>query len=269
MSDGLTRDAIEKIEEMALATRRVKFHNGEKGPEPNHIYLVETPDGKIERRATEAPLYDRNFHDPEELIRYLREGGGVIATIAEMAVVYVDPDDCGSLTCLLNFADPRVKATVPMKLSEPMAWLKNGKANGTHQTPALVRILRITFAGCLNACPEFLPLVRNIKWTSGAEAAADIQHGRESIGRSIQQTVRGESAIPEEIILGLPVWSNDTFRVSIRVAVEVLTAEQTFRLTPFPGEIENAMAAAYDYLIERFGHDNQLPPAFIGRVKVH
>lgn len=105
-----------------------------------------------------------------------------------------------------------------------------------------VRLLRIHLAGALDSERGILNLVRNLRFEGASSASANIQHAKESMGRSITAEVLGTDALPEEVTLHIRPWNVPDLRTNylVRCALDVRPHEQTFRLIPYPGA-EDAM----------------------------
>jgi len=219
------------------------------------VVFVQDKDGDIEERDKPRADYRTKLDTPAAFVDYVKErfkesGAGTVF-YTETGLVYVFGDD---------FAKDR--ALCPLTLSPQFKKLAAVAGQPLSQQQ-FVRLLRVDFNGCVG--PEgLLPLVRNLKWTSGGESSGNIQHGRESMGRSITAEVRGEQAIPEETYLVVQPWENFPFSTRVDCAIEIDAANKTFALTPYPLSMRRALDAAVDQLAELLTQPG-LPPAFLGQ----
>lgn len=237
-ANGITAAAIDKIVALADERRKATF---ERGPgEPKNTYWLIKPDGSVELQQTQAERYSPQLERPKDVVEFFAANIRPV----ESAVAFYDRN---FLTMLCDSRDPGTRVDCPLRLSPQWRWLLERSASAYAQRD-FVRILRIDFRGCLDGAPSLLGLVRNLKFTSGTQAAGEIQHGRESLGRQIESQVSGAATIPEEVTLFVPVWENHHFRAGVACALEVMTDSATFRLTPYPMELENAIGLALDSL---------------------
>lgn len=252
-SEALSAEAIREIERLVKAGAKTEFVRNKQ--EPEHVYWRVNPEGTAEVVEVEPPLWSRHFKRPDDVVAALSEGSDFSRTTFydETAIQVVQDDDCRKLT------------TCPMEFSPQFQWLKT-KSAGAFDQRAFVRLLRIDFRGCLDGAPDLLGLVRNLKFTNAGQAVGNIQHGRESLGKSIESQVSGESSLPEEIRVTVPIWKNWNVRQDIACAIEIDSQSQTFRLTPYPNELDNALDRSLMALHAFLAGDkgSKRPPVFRG-----
>ncbi len=247
-------EAIDRISEMAKESVKSSVLNitGDK----NGSYYLVKPDGTAERKLVDAPWHRESLATPEELAKFIMAAEG-----HDHAQLFYDES---SVVYLFDKEDRRDRASCALKPSDQYLWLKAQVTNPAQfRQPAFVRLVRITLAGCFPD-PNFLNLVRNLKFSSGAEAAGNIQHGKESIGRSITAAVMGEAAMPEDVTLLIPIFNNFGERLPVRCALELFPHEQSFSLTPYPQELSLAMDRTMQSL-EAILTAEDMPPAFRGQ----
>ena len=229
--------AIREIERLTKAAHKTEIIAAQGAGEPAGVYYLVGPDGLAQKVVAGPSRHREKLATPAEMAAFIDayaggEGKGV-TYFDEQAVVYVfDGEDRRDFAvCELP------KSPQYLKLAA-CACKAMGQAD-------FVRLLRIDLRGCL-AESNLLPLVRQLKFTADRASEAAIQHGRESIGKQITAAVTGESAIPEEVTLFVPVFENHPFRARIQCAVEVMVLDQAFRLTPYPMEMRQAVDAALE-----------------------
>ena len=110
----------------------------------------------------------------------------------------------------------------------------------------LIFMLRTTFAHCLAPAGNILDVLRCVKWRSKAAADATVQHGKTSIGKTLEQELTGTGALPEYLTLDVPIFASGfpALRGNVELALEPDAATETFQLLPLPGSIETAIADA-------------------------
>jgi hypothetical protein len=242
--------AISKIEEMAGKAGTVDVIEGH---EPDGSYYLVKPGGTVEKVLPEPGWHKENLADPAELESFIRQhphkDGEVYYN--EQRVTYV-----------FDFNDRRDQAVCELRPSEVWTWLTAGSKTLYGQAE-FVRLLRITLRGCLADGSRLLDLVRSIKFTGQSEAAGVIKHGQESLGRSINQLVTGETALPEELVLDVQVFENFDRHAKVQCAIEIFPAEQRFKITPYPLELKKVMDRTMEELATVFDG----VPSFWGEIK--
>ncbi len=151
--------------------------------------------------------------------------------------------DRDRVVVLLNERDRRDCVEFALVPSEALKLLRALETPGNQAIfqAAFVRMLKIDFG--VNAA--LVAIFRTLDFKRGDEAHGDIQHGRESLGKSVQAAVQGTAAIPEDLILNVPLYSSvgEDTPYQIRCAVEINPIQNTFKLTPFPNELETVIHA--------------------------
>lgn len=135
----------------------------------------------------------------------------------------------------------------------------------------LIQLLRTTLRDCLGKCGDLIKNLREIKWKSLAEGESNIQRGKASIGKTIQQQIEGLGEIPEYITLTVPFWANRVLvYVDVECSLDPDEATTTFKLVPLPGKVERATEMALDALHEAvvgsFGSEEPPFPIYRGSV---
>lgn len=165
-------------------------------------------------------------------------------------VVWINGD---AVVLLTDDDDRRDRVTLPLVKSHQFARLIQLAAKPELSQPDLIRLLRIDLPGA-GARAVLLATVRNIKWRTAAAGNANIQHGNESMGKSIEAEVTGAGAIPEQVLVTGPVYRNHGERdqsFGVLCDLEIVPADQVFRFKPLPDEIERVTEAALEGIRER------------------
>lgn len=253
MANGLDAESIREIVSLADARRTAKFQRVE--GEPEHIYWRLDPDGTADKVIADAPMLFRKMDRPADVVTFI---GRIDPEEyrSEAAIFY----DVVGVTCLPDATDNRASVFCPLELSPQMRWLTTQAKQPLSQRD-FVRLLRIDLRGCFAAYPTLLSMVRNLRWTGTQFNDGAVSHGRESLGRAIEAQVSGADSIPEEITVTVPFWRQFPCSVSIACAIEILPQEQSFRLTPYPNEIDKATETALDALAAALESKNEHWPA--------
>lgn len=171
-------------------------------------------------------------------------------------VLWINGD---SVVLVTDDADRRDKITLPLVKSNQFAKLIELAKDPELDQPELIRLLRIDLPGAAGRA-ELLATVRNIKWRTASAGNANIQHGNESMGKTIEAEVSGAGNIPEQVLVSGPVYRNHGEREAafgVLCDLEIVTADQVFRFKPLPDEIEKvtdaALAGIRDRLVDGLG----------------
>lgn len=149
------------------------------------------------------------------------------------------------ISIVVNDADRRDMASLTMPITPQFQLLNSGNTAQPRSQADFVKFLRIEMDGTL---PDktLLSLLREMKFENNTAGNANIQHGRESMGKSIEAQVLGLSSIPEEITVSVRVFAvpDILVRCNIRCAIDIIVINGQFRLVPLPMQVQDGMAAA-------------------------
>lgn len=208
---------------------------------------------------------DLVFETPQDLKRYIVETRNLniqsiepstqAIFLTEKAVVYIP-----------NLNDRRDKATCPLPKSLVWKVLESNSGNGP---PAMsqkdfIRLLRVTFRGCITDGNPLLSLVKNVKYNNSGQMEANLQHGNESLGKSVVNQAMGTTDFPEEIGLIVQPFENVPFKAQVPCAVEIDPEARTFKLTPYPLMMKEVLDEALATVASVFNEEDSMPPVYRG-----
>jgi hypothetical protein len=216
--------------------------------EPDHVYLVKNSEaeGDFKRIEAAAPNEDHKALCLGTLCAHAilaADFGGQIWYSRSGVVALTSEDKRQRCSLLLSFSEP---------LKQLQAWQANPLAVAQKD---LVLTLRHKFRLCHD--PALLTAVRAVNWNLGEAGESEVQHGKQSLGKKIIAEVSGKTAIPEDTIFNVPVWEGlaaGAIAFPVGAAIEPVPSAQAFKIMPFPGQVEAAIAAAEDVLGKRL-HD--------------
>lgn len=118
------------------------------------------------------------------------------------------------------------------------------------------RFIRHTLAEALYEPENLVDIVRAVKFSTGSQTDSEVTPGKNTLGRSVMREVTGTAAIPEEVVVTFEPWpASDIFTdartVSVECSLFTAAAEETFELSPKPGQIAAAQSQALDALRQR------------------
>lgn len=214
--------------------------------EPNHVYLLAHADGKVEQReALPEPRAHRagDLSAIIEMVHELTRRSEESVSDTNLVVWYSRE----AVVLLLDDATRRDRLTLPLTLHPQLLALQQlEQSKQQFDQKGFVSLLRIQFAGCLGPAGNLIEIVRQVKFKQHQDGHGVVQHGKASIGRSIQSELTGAGTIPEQTTLDVPVFAGPLAarRYAIECAIEVDPASERFQLIPFPGAVEAAICAA-------------------------
>jgi hypothetical protein len=236
---SILADAIGAVAELAVKANgsqdKVEFVRPPS--EPEHVYVAVGTDGTISRFAAEPKPRKHNLATVAEVVDFSQEKGE-----PETTVIWYDRS---AVVVILDDATRRDVARVNLQYTPQLGrLLKLEKDKPAFNQKDFVRLLRIDLAGCLTDA-RLLEWVRSVRFTSTANAAGVMRHGRESMGRDIDDEVLSEQGqdCPEEVLLNVRIFDDPILtRVwPIRCAVEIDAPNQTFGLVPLPLQLHDAI----------------------------
>lgn len=116
----------------------------------------------------------------------------------------------------------------------------------------LIKLLRIELYCCLATAGNFLQNLRSLKFSSSIEGDANLQHGKESLGKKISSQIAGADVIPEEVELIVPMFDNlESPGRKVRCAVDLDHQNETIAFLPLPGQLSRAKTATEEWLGSR------------------
>lgn len=224
---GLEPQTLEQIRQLAVNAAMPKIIPI---PGDERTVIIAT-DGGVEYRDIPPPVIAHTVGTLEDLIAFAKAG------TPDKSSIWHDED---GVVLLLDESDRRDFVKLPFEYSKEFALMVQLEATDSFMTQAaFVRMLRIK----LRVDPSIVNVFRTIDFKRLDGSKGDIQHGKESLGRSVEAAVQGTVAIPEELVIGLPLYETlgERQNYSVRCAVEVDAQQGTFKLTPFAGETAHVL----------------------------
>lgn len=231
----MIEQAIGAVARLAEEARGVKVIRAE--AEPADVYYL-LHNGRCERVQA---LPARRSHEVRDL-------GGLADCVTRLAAgrcatVWVGRD---GVAALADDGDRRDRVALPLAASPQMRLLGewSGQPKWLDQAAA-VRALRNVFARSVEGTAA-VELFRRLKFSVSAQGDVAVEHGRSSVGRSLEAKVTGTAALPEEITFREPAFDGGALGVEckVRCTVELDAKAERVAFTPLAGEVERAWIEA-------------------------
>ena len=201
------------------------------------VFFMRQPDGSYQPNNLPLPGVVGTARDLAAIAELVAEG---VAGKARVDVWY----SCEKVEAFLD-CGRRGHLSLPVGLSPQAAWLLSAEGAGKPLAQAeAVRHFRIVLA---NHSPgNLLDCLRNLSFEVLNKTEADIQHGKASLGKSIQAKTGGAAALPERVVVDFPVFKSPVFQYRASVALDLEPQAQAERLlfTVPPGEVAAAICDA-------------------------
>lgn len=230
---GMLAEAINVIQATAVAAARPQ--KLEIGNPHQSAYLV---DGELKQFEHERPARQHTVYDLQSLKPWCEETTPIWHD-DDRVVVILDDD---------GHRDDTVE--MPLPLHPTFEALCEAPRNVDQA--AMIRWLRLNLKDILDKDhPNLISLLREIRITQNVAGTGTVTHGRESMGKTIDNAVTGVDAVPEDVLLRVPLWLHHDAFVSVPCYFDIDTSNVKFTLAPKPGAIEQAKADGQAWLHEQ------------------
>lgn len=241
--DGFDNEVLKNLQETAVraagAPGKVAIVTLDR--EPDDVYGVVTPDGKLQRFVAEPDPRDHELVSLTEAILYANDKGN-----PEKTVIWFDRD---GVAILLDDETRRDRARLSLNVTPQLALLQAiEKDKRTFEQQEFRRLLRIDLAGC-RPDDALLNWVSDMRFSVAGESGGRISHQKDSMGIDLEHEAMSEYGLcPEEIELQIRIFDDPALlsRRPVRCSVEVLSKEKRFRLLPLPLALHDAIEQELD-----------------------
>lgn len=235
--------------------------------EPENVYYLRQPDGRLERTYSAAGPVGHQCLDVGSLVAVLVES--LDPELGHNRAVWYSAQGVAALFDIKDQSEGR--ADFRVRFSKPfdrlMTWDRQPAALGHGEMVALLRVL---FHNCLPNHPDLLTSVRKVDIKKVQEASGSIQRAGVSMSKAMVAEAAGADRLPEVLTFTVPVFDAPTLdtRFPVRCAFELDAHAEKFRVEPLPGEVDQAVLAAEDRL--RVAVERELAErGFEGKVPVY
>ena len=151
------------------------------------------------------------------------------------------------------------KVTWPLQQSEKFTVLTKG-AQQPRDHAEFVRFIVQNLRDEFDAsAPGLLATIRSLKMKSGDTQEGDIQQGRESMGRAIQQEIVGATDLPETVIIKVKRWADLDYLADVECLLVLDVQARKLSLKPLADELTEAENHAQDWLHDELAAATEAP----------
>jgi hypothetical protein len=252
---GSVTEQMERLIRDGISTRILEVK-----AEPSGVYFLVGPDGKAERFTAEPSRHCEVLATPEQLAQFALDAIEKAHRI-DKPIILIGTD---RIVFAYSAQERRDFAYCPLTLTKQYKLLEQWEKSPVLLTQReMIQALRVTFRGNV-ANGNLLPIVRQLKFESSSIGGNTVQHGSESMGRSLVAKVMGAEAIPEEFMLDIPVFEESRHLHRVECALDVDVQSARFTPLPFPQQLQMALEGRLEALVEYFTTTTKIP-TFIGR----
>lgn len=212
--------------------------------------------GKLSEIAVAPPVRRHNVKSVDDLIKAAKTWNKKpVVWVSGSDVVLVPDDD-----------DRRDMATLELVRSAAFGKLCFLAKSPDVSQADLIRTIRVDLQGTIGRA-DLLTAIRSIKFRQSTAGTSTVQHGNESLGRTIEAEVSGAGNIPESVIVSCAVFSNPGERektFTVGCDLEIVPQHSAFRFRPIPDELERVTDAAIAGIRQRIEDELDGVAVFFG-----
>lgn len=244
----------------AIGQQAVGGQNARVIPIPGaaHRFLLQSPSGLLSEREVTPPPREHQARSLQTVLELAKQHSLFAPPTVPLKV------DAGALpavaiwysrnrvVALLDDATRRDRIYLPLEASPQLKKLAELERTATLLTQReIIFLLRTLFHDCLGRCGDLLGVLRTAKIKRSEDGLATVQHGKSSVGRSMQAELTGLASIPEYLVLDVPLFASVfAYRGQIHCALEIDVATERFQILPLPKQIELAISEAEEAIGE-------------------
>lgn len=182
-----------------------------------------------------APARDATFDTFESLVMACND-----KKFAPDPEIYVDLGD-DTVTVLLDRGQRHDTAKLALVPSDRWQFISSlaGEKDGM-EPQEWVRQLRFKLPD--SGCENLIRALRKVDFRRRADGSVEVEHGRSSLGKSVENVVQGREDIPEFIDVKVSMFTDISFdsRVTIRLGIHIDVIEESVVIAPLADELARA-----------------------------
>ncbi len=181
-----------------------------------------------------------------------KQRSGTLFGINDVAIAALDgkisksPEiyhDAKQVVILIDRDDRHEVISMPLVESSRWQTIKGLQLGHGFQPNELIKWIRFKLPGVVGANP-LLAALRKVDFKRSSDGQRTTEHGKESLGMSIEAEVQGAQEIPTEFSAKVPVYCNpgllDATEVTVRIGVHIDVENKRIEITPLADELNMA-----------------------------
>lgn len=238
----MIQEALDYMHELGRNAKGAKLVEGV--PSNGRSVLLEH-NGQLVRQPIDPPMRKHTVSDLESLIQAHNEWAG---DDAGLGIVWVNEN---AITLVLDDLDRRDTVTLPLHKSQTYESIQRLVSSPKINQADLIRLLRTTLR-CVSDVAKLRLAVQSIKWKQAEEGQSVVEHGKSSLGRSVEMEVAGGGDLPEAIIAEFPPFINlfECPKINVPLDLEI-GMDRTFAVRPLVDHLSAGVRNVLSMLAER------------------
>jgi hypothetical protein len=207
--------------------------------EPSHVYFRRRADGTFDKIIADGQPRANKASSLTSLIALARN-----ATTEDGQPAEIWHHRNGAVLLVGEHRRDRVTFDAPFS-TQLVRLMQLEKDQPAFKQDTLIKLLRVTFRESLVQVPTLIGLLRQVKFSVEQRGQSEVQHGKVSIGKTLDAEITGTGVLPEYVRLGVTIYAAASLAgidSQVECALEPDAQTQTFQLIPLPGSIERAIA---------------------------
>lgn len=107
--------------------------------------------------------------------------------------------------------------------------------------------------------PGLLGVIRKLRFTNNSEGNSSVQHGRQSMGKSVEAAITGSEPLPETVILNVKRWADLEHVIAVECLLKLDPLEGKLAPKPLADELQEAENKAQAWLHEQISQEVECP----------
>jgi len=201
----------------------------------------------------------------------------LIAVMKDDGLVLADPEggakevfhDHSGIVVHLDRLDRRDTFRLALLRSQRFQTLEGLAAGSSMDQQAAIRMLRFGLHG--SGVEKLIVALRKVDFTRKSDGRSHLEHGRESLGNSVEAAVQPTSEIPETFMVSVPVYINPGFaeltlvEVWCGISIDLQASPVKFEIRPLADELHSAVLRAQASIGAKLAADLPGTAIFNGR----
>lgn len=232
---------LDRLVGLAKSAHKVDVHNIPQLPRTVFIRVGDV----LHEHDVPPPWRQHDLAGLGDLVAALTDKG-----IAPRPEVYVSPRE---VVALLDRDDRRERITVRLEETKRWQLIAALQTPRAMQPKEAVKLLRLELHG--GNVEHMIQALSRIDFVRTSSGRTNVEHGRETLGRSVEAAVQQANDVPKDFQLAVPVWSTSgfsRFSVNVQFGVYLDLEGQAVELRVLADEVERArnqaLAAVVDEL---------------------
>lgn len=252
-------ELINAVVGLGRKTTEFKFH--EHPQMPGRVWI--THGDEREQCDAPSPLRAHQLAGFDDLVAALSD-----KTLAKSPEIYVAADQ---IVAFLDREERR--ATVRLALQETSRWKKVMalQTPSSMQPKDVVKMLKLELHG--GNVAHVIQALSRIEFTRTGTGRTNVEHGKESLGRSVEAQVQQAKDVPEKFTLAVPVWSTSgfgRFAGQVEFGIYLDLEAQTVELRVLADEVERVRNLALAQVVTELSVQiekatGSVVPVFLGK----